>query len=186
MKNTAVGQYLLNIMCSWNEWLCLKWLIIYKQLYCEHGSKPLGSPLWMTNLNIWATDGRRKICPLSSSWIPDFNRGHTSHLCYRQLTSQNTVLLCTIKQGSLDVYSNAAAVEHYLLMLFNLQRHYKSDMKHPWECSSDRKALWKWISKAKAWQKLWEIQLCFPIHMFSFFLNIRRSSWISHIKTHIF
>lgn len=95
--------------------------------------------------------------------------GHTSHLCYRQLTSHthtHKLLLCalassvaSIKQGPLDVRS--ASAQHFLLILFNFQRHRKSDMKHPRERSRDRKALWKRISKAKA-----RIKVCFLLHMF--------------------
>lgn len=62
------------------------------QLYIKNYTVSGGASCWlpqckwpMSLRNIWATDDRRKICPLSSLWISDFSGGHTSHLCYHQL-----------------------------------------------------------------------------------------------------
>lgn len=106
----------------------------------------------------------------------------------------HVVLLCAValsvasmERGSLDAYSNAASAQRYPLILFNFQRHHKSDMKHPWERTRDHKALWKRISKARAWQKkVGETRLCFLIHMLCLLLEISRSFWICHIQADIF
>lgn len=82
-------------------------------------------PLWMAN---------HPQEHLSHWWLKEtMSTELPSNPCYHQLTS-HTVLLCALassvawlKQGPLDAYSNAASVQHYVLILINFQRHHKSD-----------------------------------------------------------
>lgn len=135
----------------------INWLTVH-ELHFKQG-KSCWYPVWMANhpqehLSHWWLKETMSTELPSNPWN---YQGHTGHLCYHQLTSHTSATVASsvawLKQGPLNAYSNAASVQHYVLLLINFQRHHKSDT------SRDHKALLKLKVKGL-------MNSAFLIHMF--------------------
>lgn len=100
------------------------------QLYINNHilSRRFVSPVWTTNLlyrrNSWATDDRRKICPLSpplNPWLKQ--RAYTSHVRYWQLTSQT--------QSHCELWPRSVAAIKRGTSCSSVQRHWLNTVKIP-------------------------------------------------------
>lgn len=100
----------------------------------------------------------------------------------------NTVLLydlalsiASIKQGPLDVYSNADSVQHYLLILFNFQTHHKLDMTHIESAPEIIKLFGSKYQKPKLGKRSWIFSSVSSFICFCLLFKISTLFWI-HIQ----